>query len=647
LKYAIASVAVSGLFLSFSTTAADIDNTADPIVVTATRVATPIEQIGSSVTVITADEIARKQWHTIADALASVPGLSVAQSGGPGAQASVFTRGTNSNHTLVLIDGVKASDPSSPNGAYDFGNMLLDDVERIEVVRGPQSTLYGSDAIGGVINVITRKGGGTFKSYGRIEGGSFRTLSGAAGLHGSEGSVRYALNLAHAESDGQDITPVRLRAGAPEENDGYRNTTLTANLGFSPSSNTELNFLSRFTEALSQLDVGSGEDADSETTARQATVRAEARGTFFDGFWRPLLAISDTVHHRQNVNERQSTLGDEDHTQFNGEREKIELQNDFYLGKANILTLGVESEKETMKSSGTSVYGSSFGDFVITQNTNVSARSRSLYALDQLSLGNRWHVSAGARWDDYDSFDPVVTYRVAPIYVIPETATKLKASYGTGFKAPSLFERYGSSPTNYGTAYTGNPNLLPEESTGWEVGVEQAAWGGRVDSGMTYFSNRIENLIQTIYLPSFDSTTVNISQAETWGGEFFVAMRPATNIQLHVDYTYTRTQDPAGLELLRRPRHNAKLDMEYRLTTQDRLTLEALYMGERQDIDRISGLRVTDGDYTLVNLAASTDLSRHLTLFGRINNLFNRDFEPVNGFQGLGRGLFVGIRAAT
>lgn len=643
MKHAIASLAVSGLFLSFSSAAAD--DMGDPVIVTATRVATSIEHIGSSVTVITAEEIARKQWRTIAEALASVPGLRVAQSGGPGTQTSVFTRGTNSNHTLVLIDGVKATDPSSPSGAYDFGHMLLDDVERIEIVRGPQSTLYGSDAIGGVVNVITRRGRDKFQSYGRIEGGSFRTLSEAAGLNGSWDRVRYALNLAHTESEGQDITPARLRAGAPAEKDGYRNTTVSANLGFSPSSNTTMNLVSRYTEARSQLDVGNGEDPDSESTARQSTVRAEARGTFFDGAWRPLLAVSNILHRRQNVNERQSSLGDEDHTRFDGEREKVEIQNDFHLGKTNILTLGAETGKETMKSSGTSVYGSAFGDFIITQNTNTSARSRSLYVLDQFGLGEHLHANASVRMDDHDTFDPVTTYRVAPIYVIPETATKLKASYGTGFKAPSLFERFGSSPTNYGTAFNGNPNLRPEESTGWEMGVEQAAWGGRLDTGVTYFSNRIENLIQTVYLPSFDSTTVNVSRAEIRGGEFFGAVRPTTELQFRLDYTYTHTQDAAGLELLRRPRHSAKLDIEYRFAEQSRFTVEALYVGERQDVDRISGLRVTASDYTLVNLAATADLSRRLIVFGRINNILDRYHEPVSGFQGLGRGIFVGIRA--
>jgi vitamin B12 transporter len=637
-------LAVSSLFLSFSTAAAD--STDDPIVVTATRVATPIEHIGSSVTVIGAEEIAGQQWRTVAEALASVPGLRVAQSGGPGTQTSVFMRGANSSHTLVLIDGVKANDPSSPSGAYDFGNMLLNNVERIEIVRGPQSTLYGSDAIGGVINVITRRGHGKFQGYGQIEGGSFHTLSEATGLSGSEGRFRYAMDLAHTESDGQDITPARLRAGMPAEDDGFRNTTLSASLGFSPTSNTELNLVSRYSEARSQLDVGSGEDYDSESTARQATVRGEARGAFFDGVWKPLLAVSNTQHRRQNINERQSSLGDEDHTEFDGERELIELQNDFYLGSANILTLGAEYQKETMKSSGTSIFGSAFGDFIITQDTNTSARSRSFYLLDQFGLGNRLRASAGVRLDDYDTFDPVTTYRVTPIYVIPETATKLKASYGTGFKAPSLFERFGSSPTNSGTAFTGNPNLLPEESTGWEVGVEQAAWGGRLDTGVTYFSNRIENLIQTIFLPSFDSTTVNIGRAETWGVEFFEVVRPATDLQFRLDYTYTRTQDATGLELLRRPRHSARLNVEYRLTAQSRITLESLYVGERQDVDRVTGLRVTDDDYTLVNLAATADLSRHLSIFGRVDNLFNRDFEPVNGFQGSGMGFIIGVRAA-
>ncbi len=644
MQKAVSFLALTGLSISLTVVA---DTSADAIVVTATRVPTSIEEVGSSVTVIGADEIARHQWRNITEALAAVPGLRVSQAGGSGAQTSVFTRGSNSNHTLVLIDGIRVSDPSTPSGAYDFAHLRLDNVERIEIVRGPQSTLYGSDAIGGVINIITRRGRGGLQVTGSVEGGSFRTHSEIAGVDGAQRGFHYAFNVAHTESDGQDVTPARFRAGAPAENDGYRNTTVSSKLGLEPTPNTSLDLITRYTEAWSQLDVGNGEDTDSESSARQGAARLEARGTFFNGLWRPLLAVSHTDHARRNINERQVPTGDEDHTRYHGAREKVEFQNDLHMGAGNVLTLGAETEKESMKAIGTSVYGSIFGDFIITQNTDTSERARSVYLLDQFNLGSRWRGNAGVRWDDHDTFDPVVTYRISPVFLIPETSTRLKASYGIGFKAPSLFERFGSAPTNYGTAYTGNPALLPEESTGWEAGLEQSAWGGRIESGATYFSNRIKNLIQTVYLlPSYDSTSENISQADTWGSEIFLMARPASDLRLRLDYTYIRTRDDNGLELLRRPRHSARLDMEYRLG-RGRLSVETLYAGERQDIDRVTGTRLTASDYVLVNLAASADLSKTYSVFGRIQNLFNHEHEPVSGFQGLGRGVFVGVRAAN
>jgi vitamin B12 transporter len=623
----------------------EAETVAPPVVVTATRVPVSIEQIGSSVTVIDAETIARQQWHNITEALQSVPGLRVSPSGGTGAQTSVFTRGTNSNHTLILIDGVRAGDPSTPSGAYDFAHLQLENVERIEIVRGPQSTVYGSDAIGGVVNIITRRGHGGLELHGLIEGGSFNTHTESAGLRGAQRGFHYAFNVSHSDTHGQDVTPKRLRAGEPAEKDGYRNTTASAKLGYAPNRDTSFDFVLHQFKARSELDVGNGEDTDSQSIARQTVLRAEARSAFFNGLWRPMLAAFQTQHNRQDMNERQSLAGNEDHTRYRGERQGLELQNDLHLAKTNVLTVGAETFEERMKASGTSVYGDLvFGDFVITQNTDTRERARSAYLLDQFQIGSRWRGNAGIRWNDHDSFDPAVTWRVTPVFLFPETATRLKASYGTGFKAPSLYERYGNSPNNYGTAFTGNPNLLPEESTGWEAGFEQSAWGGRFEGGATYFSNRIRNLIQLVYLPSFDSTSENVSVARTWGNEVFVMLRPLRPLQLRLDYTYTRTQDADGLDLLRRPRHSARLNMEYRLDSRSRIGLESLYTGEREDVDRVTGARLTASDYMLVHLTASTNITKQFSLFGRLQNLFNREHEPVSGFLGTGRGLFAGVR---
>jgi vitamin B12 transporter len=641
-RIATAVSALAGLSLSCVVHAAE--EAQPPVIVTATRVPTPIEQIGSSVTVIDAAEIERRQWRTLPEALAEVPGLQAVQSGVAGSQTSVFTRGSNSNHTLILIDGVKAADPSDPSGAYDFAHILLDDVERIEIVRGPQSTLYGSDALGGVIHIVTRKGQGRPQVAGRVEAGSFRTQSEAAGVRGGSQYFHYAMNLSHLDTTGQSITPERLRAGQPAEDDGYRNTTYSGRFGLTPAAGMSVQLVSRYTKAHSDLDVGSGEDTDSYSATRQAINRLEARGAFFRDVWKPMLAVSHTWHQRLNFNERQDTLGDEDHTRHQGERWKAEFQNDLQLGRDNTLTLGAERDKETMKSVGVSVYGSSFGDFVISQDSNATARGYSAYVLDQFTPGRYFRLSAGLRLDDHDSFDPVTTWRLTPIVTLPGTATRLKASYGTAYKAPSLFERFGRSPTNYGTQFFGNPDLLPEENTGWETGVEQALRGGRVDTGVTYYQNRFERLIQTVFLPSFDSTPVNINAAESRGGEYYLAVRPFDALQLRLDYSYTRTRDDAGRELLRRPRHRGRLALEYQPRPPLAFSLETLYVGERQDVDRVSGLRITADDYTLVNLGGSWSWSRSGSVYARIQNLFDREHEPASGFQGLGRGIFLGLR---
>lgn len=625
--------------------AAVADETSPPVVVTATRTPTPIEKIGSSVTVIDAKEIERNQWRTLPEALASVPGLHVVQSGVNGSQTSVFTRGTNSNHTLVLIDGVKASDPSSPSGAYDFAHILLVDVERIEIVRGPQSTLYGSDALGGVIHIITRTGQGPPQISGRLEGGSFGTQAWSAGVRGGNELVHYAATIAYSETDGQTITPARLRAGQPAEPDGYRNTTFFSRFGVTPAPGLSVQLVSSFSKGFSDLDVGSGEDADSNSVTRQATNRLEARGSFFADVWKPMLAVSHTWHQRQNINERQSTLGDEDHTRHNGDRLKAEFQNDLRLATSNTLTVGAESERETMKSEGVSTYGSAFGDFVITQDSNTTARSYAGYLLDNYSPGKYFRLSTGVRFDDHDSFARVVTYRITPMVIIPQSATRLKASYGTAYKAPSLYERYGRSPTNFGTQFLGNPDLLPEESVGWEAGVEQAWWGGRVDTGVTYFQNRFEKLIQTVFiLPTFDSTTENVNSAESRGGEYYLAVHPLQSLRVRLDYTYTRTRDDTGLELLRRPRHRGRLAFDYRPTAALGFSLETLYIGERQDIDRVSGAPLTADDYTLMNVGATWSWMKSWSLYARLQNALNQQHEPASGFQGLGRGGFIGVQ---
>src|ERR1700730_17222954 len=218
------------------------------IVITATRIPTPELDVASSVTVVTADEIAARQERTFAEVLKDVPGLNVVQQGGPGAETSVFMRGTNSNHTKVLVDGIDVSDPSNANAAFDFGQLLTQDIERVEVLRGPQSGLYGSDAIGGVINVITRAGAGPMKLSASVEGGTFDSFNQTAGVSGSQETFHYSANVAHLHSGSTPVTPLDLLApGEPRNNDYYDNFTVSSKLGFDVTPDLDLGLVARYT----------------------------------------------------------------------------------------------------------------------------------------------------------------------------------------------------------------------------------------------------------------------------------------------------------------------------------------------------------------------------------------------------------------
>jgi vitamin B12 transporter len=298
-----------------------------------------------------------------------------------------------------------------------------------------------------------------------------------------------------------------------------------------------------------------------------------------------------------------------------------------------------------MTATGDSTFGSIFGDFTLAQNTAVQERTESWYLQDQFTLTDNLHGAIGVRSDNYDSFPGARTWRFTPLYNIPETATKLKASYGTGYRAPSLYERFGTTPTNYGTSYSGNPNLKPEENRGWEVGVEQAYRGGRVEPYFTYYRNQMTNLIKVVYLPSFDSTSVNIDSAVTQGYETGISFNTENGSKIKAEYTRTRTRDQNGQELLRRPRQTATLQGTAQIVSHADLTLGLRYTGRRKDVDRVSGATIETGGYTVATAVASWQVSKNTRLHGRAENFLNKKYEPVDGFQGTGAGFFAGIEA--
>jgi vitamin B12 transporter len=604
----------------------DLEDGPDTIVVTATRIPTPELQVASSISVITADDIAVRQIQTLSDVLKDVPGLNVIQTGGLGGQTSVFMRGTNSNHTKVLVDGIDVSDPSSPVGTFDFGQFPSQDIQKVEILRGPQSGLYGSDAIGGVINIITRSGSGPAQFHASAEGGSFDTFNQSAGVSGSQDGFHYAANVEHLHSGETPVTPLDLLApGERRIDDYYDNVTGSTKLGFDVTEHFDLGLVARYTDSHLRL-TGENEDnypldfpdsSQSENDTRQYYTRATGHLTSFDGGLEQTLGVAYS-----NIKSYE-TSPESPESDFFGSRVKVDWQGNIRLATDESLVLGAEHQRDEM-----------------TVPLSAGTTIDSGYAEFQSSVADAFFNTLSVRYDDNDRFGGKVTYRVAPAYVIQETGTKFKASIGTGFKAPTLSQMFQNFP-DYD--FYANPNLKPESSVGYDLGVEQAVLNDTVRFGVTYFRNNIKNLIDD----NTDFTTyVNVGRAVTQGAESFVSYQPLKELMFRLDYTYTEATDEVlHEELLRRPKHKGDLATTWKATERLSLSATVLAVGSWIDGNRDFSIpRLTAAGYTTVDLAAGYDLTSHLNVYGRVTNLFDRHYEDPIGFLQPSIGAFAGIK---
>lgn len=630
--------------LSLTQSIAFADNS---MVITATRTPSSIDTIGSSVSIITAEDIDRKQYVSLVGALKDVPGLNVVQLGGRGSQTSVFLRGTNSEHVLVLIDGIEMNDPSSPSGAFDFSNFLVEDIESIEVVRGSQSVLYGADAIGGVIQIRTKKGQGDLKLRGKAELGSHSTHRESAVLSGEKNNFNYSVAIGRLDTDGESIAAKKkLAPGGNTEDDNYENIVFSTRLGWKGFDSFEANFTARYIETEAEIDGGfdslgnTVEDADATNDSEQLYLGLELKGLYADGVWQPILTASRSDIERQSKDERQSPLGNLVDTNFDGQKTKFALQNNLFLFENQIITIGFEHENEEMNSKGSSTFGSIWGDFIINQLTNADRDTKSAYIQDQIEVNDQLFITVGARYDDPDDFGSELTYRTTASYNATEN-TRLHAAYGTGFKAPSLFQLFGFTPNNFGSAYSGNPNLDAETSESWEIGLDQLFFDRRLKTSITYFNTEVEDLITTQYVGS-NSTSVNQNNADMSGVESALHFKALPNLNIDINHTYTRTKDDDDKELLRRPKHKANIEFNYKPADYININTNVLYTGQRVDVDGF-GQRVGAGGYSVVDVAASYKLSNNVKLFARIDNLSDKYYEPAYGYQALGRTGFIGV----
>jgi vitamin B12 transporter len=608
------------------------DNGIETVVVTATRTPTPEAHVASSITVVSAADIAARQAPTLPDALQNVPGLNVVQTGGPGEQTSIFMRGTDSNHVKVLVDGIDVGDPSSPNGAFDFGQFLTPDIARIEVLRGPQSGLYGSDAIGGVINIITKSGSGPAEFTADVEGGSFDTFNQSGGVSGSTGPFHYTANIEHFYSGATPVTPPDILAGAARIDDRYDNVTGSTKLGYDVADNFDLGLVARYTntQLLFTGDnynvapyTGVPDDTHDQTDTLQYYTRGFGHLVSFDGFLEQTLGLAYSSISSTDYSPDPTPTGTTSY--YSGDRVKADWQGNLKFSNDELLVLGAEYDREEIRQS-------------VSANTTIGSG----YAELQSSLAENFFDTLSIRYDDNAQFGSAVTWRVAPAYLIAATGTKLKGSVGTGFKAPTLSQMFENFPS-YG--FFGNPKLRPETSIGYDFGFDQSLFQDKVQFGATYFRNDIKNLIDDN--ASFTSYA-NIGRAETDGVESYVSYQPVETLILRADYTFTEANDEiAHQELLRRPKNKASLDAKWQATKDLSFDATLLYVGPWYDVtrDNPNVFEESAPGYATVNLAASYDLTEQLTLYGRVENLFDEHYQDPIGFLHPTRGFYAGIRA--
>lgn len=613
------------------------------MVVTATKTERPIREVGSSVTVIGRSEIERSGKVEISELLKTVPGLTVSGSRATATITSVLLRGAESRHTLVFLDGVPLNDPNF--GGVDFSSLELVDVESIEVLRGPQSTLYGSSAIGGVISITTRKGKGAPSGQVRAEYGSFNTHRETLHVAGGSDVGDFSIGVANTMSGGTNIaeesrnrdvagltyrdwaTPVAFLA----EEDEYESRTVSARVGFNFLDDGRMDFSIRGLEASQDMDSTPVNPADmfatydfqvdDPTTRREQSSRmlaCTASKTLVER-WKPSLRFAL----QRDKAEWFSALDPSSQTQREVQVFNAELQNDVTVTETDVATFGVEYESESGQ---------------IPGNFDKSISAFGLYFQNQIDLFESLHLTAGVRYDRHSTAGDKTTYRFTGAYLIEPSGTRLHGTVGTGFRAPTLNGLFYLDPWGYGA---GNPALKPEESLGFDAGIEQQWLEGRFTADVTYFRNEFEELIDWAnvggtWMPE------NVSKAEAEGLEVALKAKVLDNLTLQSTYTYQDTADKQNdRQLRRRPKHSASLQAAYSPLEELALNLRVLVVRDR--IDTTSGV-VTDMDnYVTVDLNAVYKVLDQLEAHLRIDNLLDGDFEDTIGFQSPGIAVYGGL----
>lgn len=604
----------------------------------------PAETLGSAITVVTGEQLARSQIRHAGDALRSLPGVSVTRNSSPGSLTEVRIRGAENNHTLVMIDGVAANDPT--NGGFDFSDLSTDDIERIEVIRGAHSVIYGSGAVGGVVNIVTRGGRGPARLTLRTEGGSFGTRDASLGLSGGSERVWGAASYHVRDARGFNIAPEGI------ERDRTRLETFGLRGGVMIAPGLTVDSTMRYSRKAGDRDgfgnpqplaLATALDDSSRFTSDVLIGSVRARWETFGG---GLVQELKTTY-----NKTETTDTDLAFPAFPFLSHYVsQTRTHSYLATVQLPGAAPTLFKHAI--SGLAEWQEELfqplGDF-----TDGLTRKRERQALAgewRGTIGDQLDITAGMRRDDNSDFDDFTSWRTSASWRIAGTGLRPHASAGTGFKAPTFFEQFGAIPL----FFSPNPALTPEESFGWDAGLEIGLMGRRFILDVTYFAADLENKIAR-NRASFAPTLVNlpgISHRE--GVEVEARFVVVPGLTLGAAYTYLDARDSEGQREIRRPPHAGRVDVDVRLPGSAwRLHMNAVYNSGNADLAFRTGAGPFDPWTTeivqlesvwKVNAAASYDLGRGLELFGRVENVFDSRHQEVYGYAQPGIAAFGGVK---
>jgi vitamin B12 transporter len=634
------SALIAGVLLV--TTAAPAAHAADTsletVVITATRTLQPAARTGDSISVITGQRLDQQQVVAVSDALAQTPGLVILRDGGPGQTTTMALRGAEAGQTLVLVDGVRINDPSTVDGQALIGDVMVNNIARIEVLRGPQSTLYGSDAIGGVVNILTKRGGaGPLAGTLSAEGGSFDSyrLNGAA--HGTFGRFDYGAAANYFHTNG--ISAADARHGN-SETDGTGNLGLTANTRTHILPGLSIDLRAYYTRARTGFD-----DNYLPPTYQISDSPVYERNNLFAGYAGLNLTLLDGRLHnrfayiatssRRTIFDSPFYLPLQKDYAYRGTARQLEYQGIFDINAQSQLTFGAEHQRSGLQSE---VAG--FSDARGHKDTT------GLYLQGQTTLFDQLTVTGGIRRDDDREFGSHTSLKLAGAWTPNGGASVLRANYGDGFKAPTLYELY--------SAYS-NPvtTLAPETARGWEVGIDQHLWRGRLLLSATWFERRTSDLID--FFSCYGVTSPACAQRSAVGGyyynvghtrsrglELMAAVTLSETLSLHASYTNMHAIDAlTHADLARRPHNLANAQINWQACHDWSFGASALYVGRR--FDSAGGFNPLPGHVT-ENLYIAHKIGEHLELYGRIENLLNAHYEPVSGYGAPGRAIYGGVR---